>query len=90
MRSGWANSINKTLPDAQERNKDSSEHRRRVIGIPVIVEPVVVPVPLAVIPVQVENVPVTVRVEQDCIGCHLCHCSLNTLRAVFYATSSMS
>ena len=53
---------NKTLPYlGRERNEETGEHRRRVVVVEVIVEPVVVPVPLTVVPVQVQDVPVTVR-----------------------------
>ena len=41
--------------------------RRQVVSIPIIVEPVVVPVPLAVIaPIEIQHVAVAVRVAQIC------------------------
>lgn len=40
----------------------SCEHRRRVVGVPVVVEPVVAPVPHAIVPVEVTNVEVVVGV----------------------------
>ncbi len=53
--------------------RDTCERRRRVLGIPVIVEPVVVvvPVPRTVIPVQVPDVQVAVRVTSKYVLIHL-------------------
>ena len=53
-----------------------------MVRIPVIVEPVDVPVPLVAIPVEVQDVAVTVRVAQKCIACRPFHCSLIVLEAV--------
>lgn len=62
------------------------EDTHRVVVVPVIVKPVVVPVPgTVVIAIEVENVAVAVRVAEICIVCHLRHCPLSTLRAVSYS-----
>ena len=54
--------INKTLPTkSRERNKESCEHSRRIVGIPVVLKPIVVPVPLAVVPIKAKNVAVAIR-----------------------------
>ena len=53
-----------------------------MVRIPVIVEPVDVPVPLAIVPVEVQHVTVAVRVAQKCIACHPFHCPLIILGAV--------
>ena len=68
----------------QKRNEKSCAHRGRVIRVEVIVEPVVVPVPLATIPVEIADIEVAIGVA-NCMKCHLCHCSLNTLRAESYS-----
>ena len=47
------------------RSEENCE-RRDVVRVPVVVEPVAVPVPLAAIPVEVQRIPVTVRVPQLC------------------------
>lgn len=60
----------------------SCENGRRVVVIPVVVQPIHVPVPLTVIPVQVQNVTVTVRVPKDYIAYHPYHYLLNTLKVV--------
>ena len=43
----------------------SCENHRRIVSIPVIVEPVVVPVPLAIVPVQIEDIAVAVRAAEN-------------------------
>ena len=47
-------------------NDEICERRGRVVGVPVVVEPVVVPVPPAAVPVQVLDVQVAVRVAESC------------------------
>lgn len=69
------NSPNKTPPPERRRNEESCENGRRVVGVPIVVEPVHVPVPLAVIPVEVQRIAVAVRVPEDCVRRHLYHCS---------------
>ena len=54
--------LNKTLQKALERNKVNSAYRSRVIVVEVVVEPVVVPVPPATIPVEVTNIQVAIGV----------------------------
>ena len=55
--------IKKTLPtNSEERNKENSTQSRRVVAIPVVVEPVVVRVPPVVVEVEVTHVQVAVRV----------------------------
>ncbi len=65
----------------------SCENRRRVVSVPVIVQPVDVPVPLAIVPVQVQDVTVTVGVPKKYIKCLPCHHPLNTLGVVSYLVS---
>ena len=40
----------------------TGEGSRRIVSVPVVVEPVVVPMPRTIIPVQIANVDVAVRV----------------------------
>ena len=54
-------SKNKTLP-TRERNKENCEIRRWIVVIPIIVDPIVVPVPLVAIEVKITNVEVAIRV----------------------------
>ena len=42
----------------------TGEGSRRVVGVPVVVEPVVVPIPLGAIDIQIQHVPIAVRVPQ--------------------------
>jgi hypothetical protein len=46
--------------------KRVAEHSRRVVGIPIVPEVIVVPVPLTVIPVQVQHITITIRAPQNC------------------------
>lgn len=55
-------------------------------GVPIVVEPVIVPVPPVAIPVEIANVQIAVRVAVY-IKCLPCHCLLNTLEAVSYSAS---
>lgn len=81
---------NKTLPPKRrERNEAICEHGRRVVDVPVVVEPVHVPVPRTVVPVQIQDVAVAVRVPQDCIEHLPCHHPSNTLRVVSYSAFIM-
>ena len=57
---------NKTPLPQQRRNEENCERRRRVVTVPVVVEPVVVRHDLAVVPVTIPNVEVTVRVADMC------------------------
>ena len=52
---------NKTLLESEERNKKICDGSRRSLTIPVVVEPVVVPVQLAIVPIQVADIQVAVR-----------------------------
>ena|GEM_PF-1549015 len=85
---GAGSSQNKTLP-RRERNEESCENRGRVIGIPVVVEPVVVPVPPAAVPVEVKDVAVAVWVAKNYIGRLPHHHSLNALGVESYLASKM-
>ena len=60
---------------------------RQVLGIPIVLEPIVVPVPLVAIEVQIQDIAVAVRVAQKCMKCHPCHHPSNTLRVVSYSAS---
>lgn len=78
--------INKTPPArSQGRNEESCENSRGVVDVPIVVEPVVVPVPLAVIEVEVQNVAVAVRTAKDCMRRRLCHHLSSALKAVSYS-----
>ena len=59
--------------------------RGQVAGIPVVLKPVVVPVPLSTIEIQIQDVAVAVRVTQDCMKCPPRHHPLNTLGVVSYS-----
>ena len=63
------------------------ENSRHVVGVELVVEPVHVPVPLAVVPVEVQDVAVAVRVPKKCIECRPCHHPLNNLRVESYSAS---
>ena len=85
---GKGNCKNKTPLPEQERNEESCEKRRHVVAVAIVVEPVVVPVPRAVVvAVEVQEVPVAVLVPQKCMQRRLLHCPSNTLRAVSNSTS---
>ena len=78
-----ASSKNKTPPtQSRKRNEVSYENGRRVVVVPVVAQPIRVPVPTTVVPVQVQNVTVTVRVPKDYIAYHPYHHPLNTLGVV--------
>lgn len=54
---------NKTLPtNSGERNEEVCENNGGITGIEVIVKPIVVPVPLATIPVEIQDVAIAVGV----------------------------
>lgn len=63
-----------------ERKKDTSGSSRRVVGVPVVVQPVVVPVQLATITVEVADVLVARVPVADCRKCLPWHHPLNTLK----------
>ena len=42
----------------------TGEGSRRIVSVPVVVEPVVVPVPLGAVDIQIQHVPIAVRVPQ--------------------------
>lgn len=44
------------------RNEESCEDSRGVVDVPVVAQPVVAPVPLIVVPVQIPDVEVAIRV----------------------------
>jgi len=53
------------------------ERGGRIVGIPLIVKPVVVPVPLGAIDIQIQDVPIAVRIPQKMYKRHLFHYPLN-------------
>ena len=53
--------INKTLP-VRERNEVICEQSRRVVAVPVVVEPVVVPIPHPVVEIQIADIEIAIRV----------------------------
>ena len=63
------------------------EGGRRIVSIPVVIEPVIVPVPLRAVDIQIEHIPIAVRVPQKMYKRRLFHCPLNTLGAVSYLVS---
>lgn len=46
----------------KREKKESCEQHRRIVGVEVIVEPVVVPVPPRTVPVEIADIEVAVRV----------------------------
>ncbi len=59
----------------------------RVVGVPVVVEPVPVQDRLAAVLDEIRNIEIAVAVLNKCIECRLFHCPLNSLGAVFYSAS---
>ena len=62
MAAGIIKLLNKTPLLKQGRNEESCEQSRGVVGVPVVIEPVVVPVPPIAVPVEVTNIEVAIRV----------------------------
>ena len=80
--------VKKTEFQGSKGQRTNLHAPRKVVIIPIIVEPVVVPVPLTiVITIEIEHVPISVRVAKKCIKYRPCHHPLNTLRAVSYSAS---
>jgi hypothetical protein len=73
----------KLLQINQRGNKESCEQRRRVVVVPVVVEPVVAPVPLAIIEIEATDIEVASGIAEY-IECCLRHRPLSTFRAEFY------
>ena len=70
---GWAKLFprNKTLPvNHRERNEKSCAQDGRIARIEIIVEPVVVPVPLVTVPVEVTDIQIAIRVANICNASH--------------------
>lgn len=84
-------SRNKTLLiKIKERNEESyGQHHGNMLAVPIVVEPIVVPVPLVAVPVEVKHIAVAIRVAKYCIKRRPCHYPLNSLGAVSYSTSIM-
>ena len=82
---GTDSSQNKTPPiKYRGRNEESCEQGRRVVVVPVIVKPVVVPIPRTIVTeVQITDIEVAVGVAKS-IKRLLLHHPLNTLWVVFY------
>ena len=59
---------NKTLPhlcsNVGKRNENICQNGRRVPGIPIVAKPADISIPLVTVPVQIQNVTVTVRVAE--------------------------
>ena len=55
------------------RNEESCKDERRIVGIPVIVEMMIVPVPLIIVQIQIKNVPITVRTPKKYTRHHPFH-----------------
>ena len=67
----------------------NGERSRRVVGIPMVVKPVVVPVPLGTVEIQIQYIPIAVRIPQKMYKRRLSHCPLNALGAVSYLVSKI-
>ncbi len=78
---------NSTPPRSGVRSEASCEASRRVVVVPVVVEPVPVHHHLATVLDEVRDVEVAVAVLHDCTKCRPLHCPLNTRRAVSYSAS---
>ena len=59
-----ANYINKTPLKIEERNEESCEHGHPIVAVEPVVEPVVVPVPLRTVPVEIPHIAVAIRVAK--------------------------
>ena len=59
------NSENKTLSKNRERNEESFGNSRWIVGIEVIIKPIVVRLPLAIVPVQIANIQVAIGVAES-------------------------
>lgn len=59
-RTAFKTKLSATL--SPERNEESCEKSRRVVAIPVVVEPVIVPVPHVIVEIEVTNIEVVVRI----------------------------
>ena len=68
-------------------NEVICENRGRIVGVPVVAEPVHIPVPLAVIPVEVQRVPLAVRTAKLCMERHPGHHPLKYLGVEPYSAS---
>lgn len=63
LAAGMGSYSNKTPPDkAREENEVICRDRRRVVVVPLIVEPVVVPVPLLAVPIEITDIEVAIGV----------------------------
>ena len=51
----------KLPPKNERKNEENFEESRRVLKVPVVIKPVVVPVPSVVVPIEVTDVEVVVR-----------------------------
>ncbi len=69
--------------------KRVAETKRRVVRVPVVVEPVPVQLDLVAVLDEVRDVEVAVAVQHERTECRLYHCSLNALGAVSYSASQM-
>lgn len=88
---GGGDKYSKTLPhNGRGRNEESCEEKRGITGVPVVVEPIDVPVPLTIVPIQIEDVAVAVRVPKNCTRSRLVHISPQSAsEAVKYLASVM-
>ena len=73
---GWHNQIvkqNSPSRNVGEKWGHWRVDRRRVVVVPIVVKPVVIPAPLAIIPVQIQHITVAVRITKNRIKCLLFH-----------------
>jgi hypothetical protein len=71
------------------RSEVICETSRRVVTVPVVVEPVPVDDDLTVVHVDVRDVEVAIAVTDERTECRLCHHPLNALKVESYSASIM-
>ena len=74
----WREKLTAVTQVTAVRNEESCTQESRIVLIPVVVEPIVVPVPCVAIPVEITNVQVAIGVAV-CMKCRLYHHPLNIL-----------
>ena len=68
----------------REKIKQIAGAEKPIIGVPVVLEPIEIEVPLLAIPVKVRHVAIAIRVLPDhCAKNHPCHCPSNTRMGLY-------
>ncbi|MBU3925725.1 hypothetical protein KJ763_00960, partial [Patescibacteria group bacterium] len=75
-----AKTIIKLKPRKERGNKEICENRRRIIDVPIVLKPIVVPVPSAIVPIEEEHVAIAIRTLQKRTKYRLIHRLLITLK----------